>query len=105
MKAISANLARPLIAQGTRWPYSILFACIIHDDSSPFDKLRVLSTSAGRNCQDAMRDGYAEPWEAEAYLKLYVEASKGEPVRLATSKPWLGLSQRRIGSCSRTVHE
>ena len=29
-----------------------------------------------------MRDGRAEPREAEAYLKQYVEAARGEPARL-----------------------
>ena len=33
-----------------------------------------------------MRDGHAEPWETEAYLKQYVEVTKGEPARLATDK-------------------
>ena len=30
-----------------------------------------------------MRDGRAEPREAEAYLNQYVEATRGEPAQLA----------------------
>jgi len=48
--------------------FSSALAHIIHDGSS-------------RNCQDAKRDGHAEPREAEAYLKQYVEAARGEPAR------------------------
>jgi hypothetical protein len=53
---------------------SFTLAHIIHDGSS-------------RNRQDAKRDGRAEPREAEAYLKQYVEAVRGEPARLATGFP------------------
>ena len=48
-----------------------------------------------------MRDGRVEPQEAETYLKQYVETARGEPARLAARKPWPGLSERRIRSCSR----
>jgi hypothetical protein len=43
-------------------------AHIIHDGSS-------------RNRRDAMRDGHAEPRATEAYLKQYVEVTRGEPAR------------------------
>jgi regulator of protease activity HflC (stomatin/prohibitin superfamily) len=51
-----------------------VLAHIIHDGSS-------------RNRQDATRDGRAEPREAEAYLKQYVEAARGEAARVATGFP------------------
>jgi hypothetical protein len=66
-----------------------LLAHIIHDGSR-------------RNRQDATRDGRAEPREAEAYLKQYVEAARGEPGRLAAGHRQPGLPQRRIGGCSRS---
>ena len=69
-----------------------LLARIIHDGSS-------------RNRQDAMRDGHAERRGTKAYLKQYVEVARSEPARLAAAKPRPGLSQRRIGGCSRNVHE
>ena len=65
---------------------------MIHDGSS-------------RNRQDAMRDGHAERRGTKAYLKQYVEVTRSEPARLAAAKPRPGLSQRRIGGCSRSVHE
>jgi hypothetical protein len=40
-----------------------------------------------RNCAVALRDGHAEPREAEAYLKQYVEVARGEPARLAARNP------------------
>ena len=42
---------------------------------------------------------------AEAYLKQYVEVTRGEPARLAAAQPQPGLSQRRIGGCSKSAHE
>ena len=65
---------------------------MIHDGSS-------------RNRQDAMRDGHAERRGTKAYLKQYVAVTRSEPVRLAAAKPRLDWSQRRIGGCSRSVHE
>ncbi len=64
--------------------------CIIHDGSS-------------RNRQDARRDNIRHR-EAEAYLKQYVEVTRGElPPAGAKLRPrW---SQRRIGGCSRNAHE
>ena len=41
----------------------------------------------------------------KAYLKQYVAVTRSEPVRLAAAKPRPDLSQRRIGGCSRSVHE
>ncbi|CAI4030179.1 hypothetical protein DNFV4_00604 [Nitrospira tepida] len=48
---------------------------------------------------------HAEALAAEAYLKQYVEAASGEPARQHAAKPHAGLSHRRIGGCSRSVHE
>ncbi len=48
---------------------------------------------------------HAEPLEAEAYLKQYVEAVRGEPARQHTPEAHAGLSQRRVGGCSRSAHE
>jgi len=53
-----------------------------------------------------MRGGHAERRGTEAYLKQSVEVSrKGEPARLAAAQPQPGLSQRRIGGCSKSAHE
>ena len=41
---------------------------MIHDGSS-------------RNRRDARRDGHAEPRATDAYLKQYVEVTRGEPAR------------------------
>ena len=67
-------------------------AHIIHDGSS-------------RNRQVARRDGHAERRGTEAYLKQYVEVRRGEPARQAAVKAQPGLSEWRIGGCSRSVHE
>jgi hypothetical protein len=39
----------------------------------------IIHDGSWRNRQDAKRDGCAEPREAEAYLKQYVEVSQREP--------------------------
>ena len=52
-----------------------------------------------------MRDERVEPREADAYLKQYVEVARGEPARLAAESPQPSLSQRRMLSCSRSLHE
>jgi putative addiction module killer protein len=89
----------------------ILLARIIHDGSS-------------RNCGVAKRDGHAEPRGAEAYLKQYVDAARGEPARRHAAEPhagrdplqsrrapiafleqWVPGAQQRIRNCSRSVHE
>jgi len=67
-------------------------ACIIHDGSS-------------RNRVVAKRGGRVEPLGGEAYLKQYVEATRGEPARWHAVNPHASLSQRRIRDCSRSVHE
>ena len=46
-----------------------------------------------------MRDGHAEPLAAEAYLKQYVEAVRGEPARRHALEAHVGLSQRRTRCC------
>jgi len=71
----------------------------------PFHAARIVHDGSSRNCGVAKRDGRAEPREAEAYLKQYVDAARGEPARRHTVQPYAGLSQRRIRDCSRSVHE
>lgn len=43
----------------------------------------IIHDGSWRNRQDARRDGRAERRETEAYLKQYVEVTRGEPARLA----------------------
>mgnify|MGYP007037744220 CR=1 FL=1 len=78
---------------------------IIHDGSSPFDLLRVSSLVEGRNRQDTLQDGHAEARGTKAYLKQYVAVTRGEPARVAATSARPGLSQQRLGGCSRSVHE
>ena len=42
---------------------------------------RIIPDGSSRNRQDARRDGRAEHREAEAYLKQYVEVTRGVPAR------------------------
>ena len=61
---------------------------------------RIIHDGSSRNRAVAKRDGHAEPHEAEAYLKQYVEAARGEPARRHA-----GGSQRRMRDWSRSIHE
>ena len=68
-----------------------------------FDLARIIHDGSWRNCQDAKRDGHAEPYEAEAYLKQYVEVAGSELARLAAGTLQPSPSQRRLGNCSGSV--
>ena len=61
---------------------------------------RIIHDGSSRNRAVAKRDGHAEPHEAEAYLKQYVEAAQGEPA--SRHAGWL---QRRMRDWSRSIHE
>ena len=66
---------------------------------------RIIHDGSSRNRAVAKRDGHAESHEAEAYLKQYVEAARGEPVRRHVGQSRAGLSQRRMRDWSRSIHE
>ena len=69
------------------------------------------STNKSSHACGRRRDGEpavfwrVESREAEADLKQYVEVERDEPARRHAQKAHDGLSQRRIGGCSRSVHE
>jgi hypothetical protein len=65
----------------------------------------IIHDGSRRNRQDATRDGHAESRAAEAYSRSTLRPAWGEPARLAADILQPSLSQRRIGGCSRSVHE
>jgi len=52
-----------------------------------------------------MQDGRTEARGREADLKQSVDRPSGESAANMPLKPPVGLSQRRIHNCSRSVHE
>jgi hypothetical protein len=55
-------------------------------------------------CLSPSELGQAPSGTTEPVPEQYVEAARGEPARLAALTALPGLSQRRIGGCSRSVH-
>ena len=63
---------------------------------------RIIHDGSSRNRQDALRDGHAEARGTKAYLNS-TSRSRGTSLPAAHAQP--GLSQQRLGGCSRSVHE